>query len=44
VVTRNKMPTKENVLQKGKRAKKTMRRMKVVTVIRNKKPPKENVL
>ncbi len=44
MVTRNEMPTKENVLQKGKRAKETTRRTKVVMVTRNEKPTKEKVL
>jgi hypothetical protein len=43
-VTRNKMPAKENVLQKGKRANKTTRRTKMVMVTRNEKPTKEKVL
>jgi hypothetical protein len=44
VVTRSEMPTKENVLQKGKRANKTTRRTKVIMVTRNKKPTQEKVL
>jgi hypothetical protein len=44
MVTRDKIPTKENVLQKGKRANKTMRMTKVVMVTRNEKPTKENVI
>jgi hypothetical protein len=44
MVTRKEMPTKENVLQEGKRAKETTRRTKVVMVTRNEKPTKENVL
>ena len=42
-MTRNKKPTKENVLQKGKRASETTRRTKVVMVTRNEKPTKEKV-
>ena len=44
MVTRTEMPAKENVLQKGKRANKTMRRTQVVMVTRNEKPTKEEVL
>jgi hypothetical protein len=44
VVTRNKMPAKEIVLQKGKRANETTRRTKMVMVTRNEKPTKEKVL
>jgi hypothetical protein len=41
MVTRNKMPAKEYVLQKGKRANKTTMRMKMVMVTKNQKPAKK---
>ena len=40
-VTRNEMPAKENMIQKGKRANTIMRRMKMVTVTKNQKPVKK---
>ncbi len=41
MVTRNEMPTKENMLQKGKRANEITRRTKMVMVTKNKKPAKK---
>ena len=41
MVTRNEMPAKEYVLQKGKRANKTTMRMKMVMVTKNQKPAKK---
>jgi hypothetical protein len=41
VVTRNEMPAKENMLQKGKRANKITRRTKMVMVTKNQKPGKK---
>jgi hypothetical protein len=41
MVTRNEMPAKENMLQKGKRANKITRRTKMVMVTKNQKPAKK---
>ena len=44
MVTRNEMPAKENMLQKGKRANKITRRTKMVMVTKNQKPAKKKLL
>jgi hypothetical protein len=41
MVTRNEMPAKENMLQKGKRANEITRRTKMVMVTKNQKPAKK---
>ncbi len=44
MVTRNEMPAKENMLQKGKRANEITRRTKMVMVPKNHKPTKNKML
>jgi hypothetical protein len=41
MVTRNEMPAKENMLQKGKRANEITRRRKMVMVTKKQKPAKK---